>query len=150
MAAVAACALAGCGGKSGSHGSAASGDSAASQTDPVSEVSGQRYDMQSVEGCFNAGGKNTDEAPDYGWFGLVNLGNKATSVGQGAFSTFAGSAFDNSAFYFFASHDQAETMVKRADLNAHGARVKVVGNVIVAQYSDLSPADQRLQNRCLA
>jgi hypothetical protein len=105
--------------------------------------------MQSVEGYFNAGGENTDEAPDSGWFDLVNLGSKATSMGQGAFSTFAGSAFDNSAFYFFSSHDQAEAMSKKADLNAHGARVQVVGNVIVAQYSDLSPSKQSLQNNCL-
>jgi hypothetical protein len=147
MAVVAACALSGCGGKSGSHASAVSGDSAA--TDGASGTSGKHYDMQSVEGYFNAGGENTDEAPDSGWFDLVNLGSKATSMGQGAFSTFAGSAFDNSAFYFFSSHDQAEAMSKKADLNAHGARVQVVGNVIVAQYSDLSPSKQSLQNNCL-
>jgi len=105
--------------------------------------------MQTVEGCFNAGDQSTHEAPEDPWFDLVELGSKAISVGQGAFSTFAGSAFDNSAFYFFSSHDQAEKMLKRANLDAHGARVKVIDNVIVAQYSDLSTAEQTLQNHCL-
>jgi hypothetical protein len=150
VAVVAAFPLAGCGGKSGSHGSAAPGDAAGSQTASAGAASTQSYDMQSVEGCFNAGGENTHEAPDYGWFDLINLGHQATSLGQGAFSTFAGSAFDNSAFYFFSSHDQAEVMVKNADLSAHGAKVKVVGSVIVARYSDLSPSKQSLQNRCLS
>ena len=106
-------------------------------------------DMQAVEGCFNGGGQNTHEAPGDPWFDLVELGPQATSKEQGAFSTFAGSAFDNSAFYFFSSHDQAEQMLRQANLNAHGARVKVVGNVIVAQYSDLSPAESQLQTSCL-
>jgi hypothetical protein len=150
MALVLTCALAGCGGKGGAKGSAAPGDAVTSQMNSASGSSGQRFDMQAVEGCFNAGGENTHEAPDYGWFDLIQLGNQAMRVGQGAFSTFAGSAFDNSAFYVFFSHDQAEKIVKKADLSAHGAKVKVVANVIVARYSDLSPAKQSLQNRCLS
>ena len=111
--------------------------------------SGALYDMQAVEGCFNAGGENTHEAPGDPWFDLVNLGPQAHSQGQGSFSTFSGSSFDNAAYYFFSSHAQALQMVKKADLNAHGAKVHVVGNVIVALYEDLHPAQQQMQNRCL-
>ncbi len=44
--------------------------------------------MQAVEGCFNAGRQNTDEAPDYPWNDLIGLGSQADMEGQGAFSTF--------------------------------------------------------------
>jgi hypothetical protein len=143
------CAGAGCGGKGVSHGSPSSAQTTSAQISSASDVGQPRYDMQSVEGCFNAGGENTHEAPDYGWFDLVDLGNEATNQGQGAFSTFSGSAFDDAAYYFFSSHDQAVAVSTKADLNAHGATVHVVGNVIVALYEDLHPSQLALENRCL-
>lgn len=144
-----ACGAAGCGGSGGHDASVATAEPAAQASDPASGAAGQHYDMQTVEGCFNGGGENTHEAPDFGWFDLVHLGTQATSEGLGAFSTFSGSSFDDAAYYFFVSHDQALAMAKTADRQAHGAKVHVQGNVIVALYEDLHPSQLELEHSCL-
>jgi hypothetical protein len=129
-------------------GSGASSGSPGTGSADIAQQSAVLLDMQTVEGCFNAGGHNTHEAPGGPWFDLIDLGGAATSQGQGAFSTF-GDYSDDLAFYFFMSHDQAERMVKKANLDAHGAHVTVMENVIVARYSDLSPAESQLEKSCL-
>jgi hypothetical protein len=108
------------------------------------------FDIQTVEGCFIGGG-NIDEMPQQGWFDIVHLGKQASEHGQGAFSTFPGSAFDTAAYYFFSSHDEAERMVKQADKQAHDpAKVYVVGNVVAVDYENLDGQDQHLQQSCLS
>lgn len=132
-------AAAACGGSSSKH---ASG----STIGTTGATTSKTYDIQTVEGCFLSGG-NIHDTSDQGWFDIVNLGAKA----QGAFSTFPGSSFDNAAYYFFSSHDQAEQMLQQADKKAHDpAKVYVVGNVIAVDYEDLHAADQKLQARCLS
>jgi hypothetical protein len=119
-----------------------------STSEPPAQV---HYDMQEVEGCFIGGGQNTDEAPDDPFFDLVDLSNKAVRDGQGAFSTFPNTfGTDNSTYYFFTSHEQAVDMSKLANLDAHTDKLRVIGNVIVAWYADLDPAEQALQDNCLS
>ncbi len=40
-------------------------------------------------------------------------------------------------------------MLKHPDLKSHKHRVKVIGNVVVAWYSDLTPSQARRQRECL-
>lgn len=104
-------------------------------------------DMQTVEGCFNGGGENTHEAPDYPWLDLISLRHQALLHGLGAFSTFGESGTDEESVYFFRSSQQAKQMLKQA--NKGDRRIRVVGNVVTALYTDLTPSQAALQKRCV-